>query len=142
MREQPRERIADHGAAKMSDVHLLRDVRMRVVDDDGVFFRRRLDAEPRVFDRRVARFLEPRRLERHVQESRAGDLDLLDQVIRDRAERLRQLFGDHARCFFRTPREAEREIGLEVRAIRETHLRIDIRVLRAERGFDRLPDER
>ena len=40
-----RERIADHRAAEMTDVHLLRDVRVRVVDHDALGRIRERNAE-------------------------------------------------------------------------------------------------
>ena len=43
--EQPRERVADDRRAQMPDVHLLRDVRRRVVDDDAFFVDGPRDAE-------------------------------------------------------------------------------------------------
>ena len=45
-REQPREALADHRRADVTDVHRLGDVRRRVVDDDGLGLGRRFDPEP------------------------------------------------------------------------------------------------
>ena len=60
--EQPRERVADDRRAQMPDVHLLRDVRRRVVDDDAFFVDGARDAEALVACDVLQCALEERRL--------------------------------------------------------------------------------
>ena len=47
---EPNERVTDHGRTQVADVHLLRDVRRRVVDDHDLRVGGRLDAKPAVAD--------------------------------------------------------------------------------------------
>ena len=74
--EHARERVADDRAAEVADVHLLGDVRRRVIDDDRLRHGGRDDAEPFVGRERAGRAREECVGERHVDEAGAGDLDL------------------------------------------------------------------
>ncbi len=86
--QEPTDRVADDRRAEVSDVHLLGDVRARVVDDDLLGRVDLLDAEALV--REVVR--EPRRdpgwLEAQVHEPRPGDLRRRDGLV------LRERFGE------------------------------------------------
>src|SRR6185503_5859762 len=128
--EQPRERVADDRRAHVSDVHLLRDVRRRVIDDDAILDPRGRHAEPLVARELGEAALDERRLQGQIDEPRTGDLDTLadvgeigrgDDGLRDLPRSTLQRLG-----------HAHREIGLKIRALGAAHHRIDPRVLGAE----------
>ena len=73
--EDPAERIADDRAAEVADVHLLGDVRRRVVDDDPASVSGLWDREPRIGRHLGERALEQRPVECEVEEPRTRDLD-------------------------------------------------------------------
>ena len=72
-----RERVADDRRAQVADVHLLGDVRRRVVDDHLVALRGQRHAEPRVAGESERLALEEVAREREVDEAGARDLDAL-----------------------------------------------------------------
>ncbi len=87
-RHQPDECVADHRGAQMPDVHLLRHVRRRVVDDDGPRLRHRPDAEPVVRADGRQGGAEEGVGKGDVEKARTGDLDDAEIIERPRG-------GDH-----------------------------------------------
>ncbi len=128
--EDAGERIADDRAAQVADVHLLRDVRRRVVDDHLVARRGKRHAEPRVAGERERLAREEVARERDVDEAGARDLDALGDAVqvelRDDGRR------DLARCALERLGEAHREVRLVVGALRAADHRIDARMVGAE----------
>jgi hypothetical protein len=132
--EHARERVADDRRAQMADVHLLRDVRRGVIDDDAILDGRERHAEALVAGNRLEAALEERRLQREVEEARPCDLDALanvgevgrgDDGLRDLPRRPLQRF-----------REPHRKIGLKICALGAAHRCADGRVLGAESFAD------
>ena len=121
-RQHAHERVADHRRAQVADVHLLGDVRRRVVDDDRAL-RRRLRHAEAVVGRDAAELAgEEVVVEREVHEARPGDLELL--ATPSSAAGVDDRLGDLARVARRSLGERERPVDLGVGAIRRPHDRI------------------
>ena len=73
--QEPHDRVADHGRAQVPDVHLLGDVRRRVVHDHALGRRRGRHAEPVADGHRSHLRGEEGVAEREVDEPGPGDLD-------------------------------------------------------------------
>jgi len=116
----------------MPHVHLFRDVRRRVVDDDALFRGRERHAEALVARYFFERAFEECGLEREVDEPGAGDLDAVGNVRE--VDSRDDGFGDLAWRTLQRFREAHRQVGLEVGALGPADHRVDGRVLGAE-GF-------
>ena len=127
-------RVADDRRAQVADVHLLRDVRGRVVDDHRVALRGKRHAEPRVAGERERLALEKVARERDVDEAGARDLDALADALQVELRDDRR--GDLARRPLERLAEAHREIGLVVGALGAADHRIDARAVGAEFGYD------
>ena len=116
----------------MPDVHLLRDVRRRVVDDDAFLVAAR--GTPRRSSRATVCSALSRNALFSVRLMKPGP------AISTRSADVRKVgcgddgFGDLARRALQRLRKTHREIGLEVGALGAAHHRIDVRVLGAE-GF-------
>jgi hypothetical protein len=108
--EHARERIADHRAAQVADVHLLRDVRVRVVDHDTLGCGGHLHAEAFAAVRDRGRRTQPLGAQPDVEEARIGDLDPGDDLV-DR-KRGDDRFCDRSRRALDLLREPHREIRL------------------------------
>ena len=132
--EQPRHRVADDRRAQVADVHLLRDVRPRVVDDDALGPVGARHAELQVGGERARLLLEEALREREVDEPRPRDFDALADVrhVELRDDGLRDLTG---RALERLG-EPHREVGLVVRPLGAANHRVRARELRTERGDD------
>jgi hypothetical protein len=139
-RERARERVADDGAPQMSDVHLLRDVRPRIVDDHGVPPRSGRDAESGVVGRGLAdQPSEVAVVEADVHE--AGARDLRPGGDAGEVDRRDDRVGHLARLAAEAFCEAHRDVRLEVaeaRILRLADERIGGGVLGAERAPDRV----
>ncbi len=133
-RKQARERVADDRRAQMADMHLLRDVRRRVVDDDALLVGGERHAETVVACDAQQRALEERGLEREIDETGPGDFDSLRYVGEIACGDDR--FGNLARRALQRFREPHRQVGLEVRALRASNHCIDVVMLGAERLHD------
>ena len=114
--EDPVYRAADDGRADVADVHLLRGVWRRVVDYDLLAraLLRDSAAGPRAEVRELR--IEPGGGDGEVEEPRAGDLDLLEDVVA--LERLGHFRADLARIGLRLLRELERVVALVVAEFR------------------------
>jgi hypothetical protein len=138
-REHAREAIADHRRAQVTDVHLLRDVRVRVVDHDAIRMRRGRDAELRLARDLRRRVAEPVGAQRQVEEARPADRDVADDAVR--RERGGDPLGDLPRRCTDGARQGGHQVGLQVRARRAAHEGIHIRVLCPERGCHGAADD-
>jgi uncharacterized protein (TIGR02996 family) len=130
-REQPRQGVADDRAPEVPDVHLLRDVRGRVVDDHAL---RRIGhghAEPSVAQHRGGRALDEGVGERDVQKPRARDLDLGDRSIA--GQRSGDRLGHRAWVLAEALAEPHGQVRLHVRVRRRAEEWIFARELGAER---------
>ena len=80
--EHPHERVADHGRTQVPDVHLLGDVRRRVVDDDGLDGGRPAATPRRSSAATVDELLgEELGRERDVDEAGPGDLEFAGHAV-------------------------------------------------------------
>ena len=80
---QPDQRIADHGRTEVTDVHLLGDVRRRIVDDDGHRLGRRFDTEAVVGGDNASWASRNAAAERDVDEPGPGDFEILRDIGQD-----------------------------------------------------------
>ena len=103
-------------------MHLLGDVRRRVVDDDPLG-RLRGDAQPLVGGDAGERRREERVVDAEVDEARPGDLRRRHPGQVGRGE---DRLGDFTRVAPELLREGQRPVGLCVGAVGEPHHRIDV----------------
>src|SRR5260221_9308858 len=75
------ERVADHRRPQMPDVHLLGDVRCRIVDRDDLWRVGLWHAEPLIGPHRTGLRGDPRIAQRQVDEARSADLDARENVV-------------------------------------------------------------
>ncbi len=134
--ERARQGVADDRRAQVPDVHLLGDVRARVVEDDGRAVDA-LDAEAIVAEQHGDGGAEPRRGQREVDEPRAGDLRRLAEIagVERGDDRLRRL----ARILSHALRQAHRDVRLivaEAGVLRRPHQRVGVDELGPERPHD------
>jgi hypothetical protein len=110
------------------DVHLLGDVRRRVVDDDAAALLGDVDPEPLAGQAQPE--LAPHGAVRggDVEEAGPGDLDVRDRSV-GAVQRLRQLAGQLGGARLHALRGGERDVGLEVGAVRAAHERVRAREL-------------
>jgi len=125
--ERTRERVANDRAAEMADVHLLRDVRRRVVDNNllggSAALEERFLALPRL-DQKPGQSIVAHP---HVDEAGAGDLDLgADIVDPERGEDGR---GEVSGVLPERLGEVHHTVRLEVGSIRAANRGIEQRVL-------------
>ncbi len=73
--EHPHQRVADHRGAEVAGVHLLRNVRCGVVDDDLAVRADRMDADAIIRRDHIQLLRQESVVERQVDEARPGDLD-------------------------------------------------------------------
>ncbi len=121
--EQAHKRVADHRGAQVPDVHLLGDVRCRVVDDDALGRHCQPDAEPIVVGKHAELLGEERVVEGDVDEARAGDLERCLATPRSRSGN--DGVGHLARLAAELLGQGERAVGLSVGPIARTHHRVD-----------------
>ena len=114
--------VADDGRAQVPDVHLLGDVRRRVVDHDALCGRRGSNAETLVAGQHAELLGQERIVEGDVDEARAGHLDggLATEIGSGD-----DLVGDVAWLAAQLLRQGERAVGLGVGSIARSHHRID-----------------
>ena len=113
-REQAAERLADHGRAQVADVHLLRGVGRRVVDDPRLPGEHGGGADAEVFLGVVGGepVLQRGGREAEIDEARAGDFDRADfGRQRDQAD---ELGGEGARVLLLALGVGENAVGLEI----------------------------
>ena len=132
--EDSAERVADDRRAEVTHVHLFRDVRGRVVDNDLVAALRDRHAEPPVARERAHFLGEEIGSQREVDEPGAGDLDPLANALE--VELRDYGFGDLARRALECLGEAHREVRLVVRAFGAPHHGVDAGGCGAERRSD------
>jgi hypothetical protein len=130
--EGAHDRVADDGGAQVADVHLLGDVRRRVVHDHGLGPLGRGHAEARVGGELRGLRGDPVGAQADVQEARSRDLRLRGDV--GEVHRGHDVRGDVAGLASQALRESHRGVALEVRELRGTDDRVGIRVLGPEGG--------
>ena len=104
--EQARDRVADHGAAPMADMHRPRRIGRDIFDIDlGAGADRRGAEAVALREARPQHLVEDVGLERKIDEARSRDLDLGDtlrmearsDLLRERARRHPRFLGEHHR---------------------------------------------
>ena len=118
------ERVADHGRTKMTDVHFLRHVRRRVVDDDGFGGGHGPNAETAVAECGPDLIGDERRRERDVEESRTGDIDGRAHV-RHVTQSTHDIVGDVTRRAADRLRNRQSAVHLCIGVLTRSHHRID-----------------
>ncbi len=115
-------RRTDHRGPQMTDVHLLGDVRLRIVDDGRTRARRVRHTQPGVggalgegLDDRLVR-------DGDVQEAGPGDLDLLEDVAL--ADRVHDLGGQLPRIALELLGQRQHAVGLEVGPVAASQQRV------------------
>ena len=116
----------------MADVHLLGNIRPRVVDDHTLPMSRERHAEPRVARRGRERLLQKRRAQREIDETGAGDLHTLANI--GEGGRGHDGFGHLPWRALQRFRQTHRKIGLEVGPLGAAHHGDERGVLGAEGG--------
>ncbi len=107
-----REGVAENGAAEMSDVHFLGDVRAAVIEDDGLGFGDGGNAEPGVAPALGDLVGEILGLEAEVDEAGAGHFGFFGDVLD--VHDLGQVAGQFRRVGLHDFAEDERDVGLEI----------------------------
>ena len=130
------ERVADHGGPQVPDVHLLGDIRCRVVDDDGLRLSGDWHPEPGVIQGGCRPRGESAGCKREIQKPGAGDFDGGEKPV-DVAEHGRHLLGELPRLPPELFGELHREIGLQVDAGPPAWREQRVHVSLAERVLDR-----
>ena len=133
--EHAGERVAEDRAAQVADVHLLGDVRRRVVDDHRLRRGGAVDAQGRIGCHLAHGAREEAALQGDVDVARPGHLDPLGDAAE--VEERRDLAGDVARGPAELLAQPERHVGLVVGAIRAAQRGVGAGVLGAEGGRDR-----
>ena len=78
--ERPRDRVTDNCATQMTYVHLLRQVWMRIVDDDLLGLKGHRPAQALVGKHPPHSFGQPLALQRDIDKTRAGNLHRLSHI--------------------------------------------------------------
>ncbi len=106
--------VADDDRADVADVHRLRDVRRRVVDDDALTRAERAQPEVRVRHDLGGASPQPPVRDVQVHEAGAGDLEARGFLGEPRAERVDDHLRDVARLSAQRLRERQRARDLEL----------------------------
>ncbi len=120
--EHAHEGVADQRGAQVPDVHLLGDVRRRVVDDHGLGRGDRCDAEAVVAGHLGEMGGEELGSERHVHEARSGDLEFGRDAVE--CARVEDPLGQLTRVRAELLRERQRPVDLRVGAVGRPHGRV------------------
>jgi len=132
--QDPGQGVTDHGRAQVTDVHLLGDVGLGVVDDHPGLVLHRYP-QP-VVRQPPADLLDERGPgQHHIEETRPRDLTRGQNVTG--IQRLHDLLGDLPRIGAKLFRHLQQPVGLEVRSVGPAHLRIGVLVLGRQRARHR-----
>ena len=137
--QRPHQRVADDRRTQMTDVHLLGDVRRRVVDDDALWRRRESNTETAVARLRGELRGDELVSQGQVDETRTGDLDVAAHAVEIDTvdDRLSDVTGVAAKALG----QRQHAVGLVVGPVRWSHDRIGARFKAVERRLQALAEK-